>query len=187
MDEKDYTIYKLLNENGRTKLVEIARKLGFSHPSAKERMEKLFKNEDIKVKALLNIKKKKWKVAVCNMRVENMGNAVKLADIFKKCPRVVFIQTMTGAYNLLLIAVGQSTQILEYFIETELRSRPEIKKLDISIGDAPVYPEFFDIKIPEKKLLRPPCGINYCPDCYLYNKDCEGCPASIHWRGINFS
>ncbi len=126
---------------------------------------------DITVKALLNIKKKKWKVAVCNMRVENMGNAVKLADIFKKCPRVVFIQTMTGTYNLLLIAVCQSTQILEYFIETELRSRPEIK---------------IDIKIPEKKLLRPPCGINYCPDCYLYNKDCEGCPASIHWRGASF-
>jgi DNA-binding Lrp family transcriptional regulator len=186
MDEKDYLIYKRLNENGRTKLVTLAKELGFSHPSTKERMEKLFGREDITVKALLNIKKKKWKVAVCNMRVENLGHAVKLADTFKKCPRVVFVQTMTGAYNLLIIAVGQSNQVLEYFIETELRSRPEIKRLDISIGDAPVYPEFFDIEIPEKKLEKPPCGINNCPECYLYMKDCEGCPASVHWRGANF-
>lgn len=186
MDEKDYTIYRMLNENGRTKLVRIAKELGFSHPSTKERMEKLFENKDVKVKALLNIKNKKWKVAACNMRVESMAHAVKLSDAFKKCPRVVLVQTMTGVYNLLIVAVGQSTRILEYFIETELRSRPEIKNLDISIGDAPVYPEFFDIKIPEKKLEKPPCGINNCPDCYLYLKDCEGCPASVHWKGANY-
>lgn len=186
MDEKDYLIYKILNGDGRTKLVRIAEELGFSHPSTKERLDKLIRTNEIKVKGLLNIKNKKWKVAVCHIVADGMEGAAKLADTFKNCPRVVFVQTMTGAYNLLIIAIGQNTKILQYFVEAEVRTRPSVKKLDVSIGDAPDYPEFFDVRIPEKKLDRPPCGIKNCPDCYLYETDCEGCPATVHWKESNY-
>lgn len=185
MDEKDAVIYKLLNRNGRTKLVEIARALNFSHPSTKERLEKLLNSEDIKVKALLNARKRQWKVAVCNIKAESMEAAAKLVDAFKKCPRVIFAQTLTGTYNLIIIAIAKNTTILQYFIETEIRPRAQIKQLDISFGDAPPLPEFIDIRVPEHREDKPPCGVNDCVKCYLYQKDCEGCPATNYWRGMD--
>ncbi len=182
MDEKDSLIYMLLNENGRAKLTQVARELGFSHPSAKDRLQKLILNQEIKVKALLNVKKRNWKIAVCNIRAESMESAAKLVDTFKKCPRVIFLQTLTGSYNLIMIAVAQNTTILQYFIETEVRPQPGIRTLDISIGDSPVLPEFLDIRNPRRKEDAPPCGINNCITCYLYQKDCEGCPATKYFR-----
>jgi DNA-binding Lrp family transcriptional regulator len=185
MDEKDCIIYQLLNKDGRKKMVEIARELKFSPPSTKERVEKLINNGDIKVKALLNIRKRKWKTAVCNIKAESMEEALKLADIFKNCPRVVFVATMTGAYNLLLILVAKDTAILESSIENDIRPIPTIKELDVSIGEAPILPEFMDIKmVPARK--EAPCGGKPCIDCYLYERKCDGCPATFYWKGLDF-
>lgn len=184
MDQKDVTIYRLLNRNGRAKLVEIARELNFSHPSTKERLEKLLRNEDITVKALLNLRKKMWKVAVCNIKADSMEAAANLVNIFKKCPRVIFLQTLTGSYNLILIAIAKNTTILQYFIETEVRPREGVEKLDISFGDAPSVPEFLDLRIPKEKEEKPPCGVNDCITCYLYQQDCEGCPATHYFTRV---
>jgi|Deesub1362A_J573_1020465.scaffolds.fasta_scaffold00131_32 DNA-binding Lrp family transcriptional regulator len=183
MDEKDCTIYEMLNEDGRKKIVEIAKVIGFSPPSTKERVEKLIKNKDIKVKALLNVQKKKWKTAVCNIQVSSMEEALKLADTFKNCPRVIFATTMTGAYNLILILVAKDTAVLESAIENGIRPVSSIKKLDISIGEAPILPGFLDIRInPVSK--EPPCGEKSCSECYLYERKCDGCPATIYWKGL---
>lgn len=54
MDEKDSLIYLIQNENGRAELTEVARELGFSPPSTKDRLQKLISGQEIMVKALLN-------------------------------------------------------------------------------------------------------------------------------------
>lgn len=182
MDEKDYTIYNILSQDGRAKLVDIAKAVGLSHPSAKDRMMRLLNNGDITIKARLNLKKKKWQTAVCNMAVENLGEAYKLVEAFKKCPRVIYLQTMTGSYNLILIAVAPNIKILKYFIETEIRSNNSIKKLDISFGEAPEIPSSFAINLQKEPLGEPPCGVNTCSRCYLYESHCDGCPSSKYWK-----
>jgi DNA-binding Lrp family transcriptional regulator len=184
MDEKDCTIYRMLNEDGRKKIVELALEVGLSPPSAKERIERLIERGDIKIKALLNIRKRKWKMAVCNIKATNMEEALKLAELFRKCPRAIFTTTMTGPYNLLLILVAKDTAILESSVENDVRPIPTIKELDVSIGDAPLLPEFVDIKIARKD-ENPPCGSKPCVQCGLYERRCEGCPATLYWRGID--
>ncbi|WP_054840990.1 Lrp/AsnC family transcriptional regulator [Thermococcus peptonophilus] len=89
MDERDLKIYRILREDGRTKVSAIARELGISHPSARERLERLEgKGGEIKVQALLNIRKRGGFVsAVVNLRVRSMDEAEKLADVFARCPQ----------------------------------------------------------------------------------------------------
>ncbi len=45
MDERDMIIYRLLRKNGRMKVSGIARELGISHASARERLGKLEERE----------------------------------------------------------------------------------------------------------------------------------------------
>jgi DNA-binding Lrp family transcriptional regulator len=186
MDEKDCIIYQLLNVNGRKKMVEVAKTLNFSPPSTKERVDKLVAEGDIAIKALLNVKKRRWKTAVCNIKAESMEEALKLADIFKNCPRAIHVQTMTGPYNLLLILIAKDTSTLESSIENDIKPLKGIQKIDVCIGDAPLIPEFVDIKIITEKVDGSPCGAKPCKECYLYERKCEGCPATRYWKGLDF-
>lgn len=184
MDIKDRTIYKILNMNGRVKLTTLSKALHFSAPSTKERVDKLIRNEDIAVKALLNVRKKGYKTAVCCIRAENMERAAELADTFKNCPRVVFAMTATGPYNLILALVAKDAVMLRNTIENDIRPLPGVDNMDISIGDAPLVPDFLDIKIRDK-LDKAPCGTKPCNECYLYEKKCEGCPATTYFIGLD--
>ena len=96
---------------------------------------------------------------------------------------IIFSITTSGAYNLFLILVGDSTAILQSTIENDIRPIPTIKKLDIAIGDAPVVPEFVDLKVVDRQ-DKPPCGTKPCSECYLYEKKCAGCPATYYFKGM---
>ncbi len=185
MDTKDCMIYRILRKNGRAKITDIAKELNMSPSSAKERLDKLLSKGEIKVKALLNIKDRDWKLAVCNIEAENMETAVRIADIFKRCPRVIFAMTMTGSYNLLLIVAARSASLLKNTIENDIKPIKGIKRMEVSIGDAPVVPEFLDVDVPEK-FSEPPCGTKPCIECYLYENKCEGCPATNFWLGLDY-
>lgn len=177
MDKKDYIIYNILNEDGRAKLTKISKKVELSHPSTKERLTKLLREEEIAVKALFNAKKSGWKTAVCTMNVESLEDALRLVDSFKKCPRVAFTQSLTGAYNLILIFIAEDTTLLESTIEKIVKPISAIKRLETSYGDAPAVPKYFDIKLLEEG-DKPPCKLKDCADCYLYKRKCRGCPAT---------
>ncbi len=182
MDERDLKIYRILRENGRTKVSEIARKLGISHPSARERLERLEKRGDVKVRALLNIHRRNFVSAVVNLRVRSMDEAEKLADVFAKCPRTVFVATTTGKYNLNLALIAESYPALEATIENTIRPMESVKEMDVSLGSSPAYPEFVDFKLDPVREAAP-CG-KVCTDCYLYGKKCSGCPATVYFMGL---
>jgi DNA-binding Lrp family transcriptional regulator len=184
VDEKDCIIYRILNMNGRVKLTTISEALSFSPPSTKERLDKLIKNEEIAIKALLNVKKRGYKTAVCCIRAETMEDATKLADALKDCPRVVFAITSTGAYNLIIALVAKNADMLQNTIENDIRPLPGIKGMEVSIGDAPIVPEFLDIRIVDRR-DRAPCGTKPCNQCYLYERKCEGCPATNYFLGLD--
>ncbi|WP_297419514.1 Lrp/AsnC family transcriptional regulator [Thermococcus sp.] len=183
MDERNLKIYRLLRKDGRTKVSEIARELGISHPSARERLERLEKRGDVRVQALLNIKKRNFVSAVVNLRVRSMDEAEKLADVFARCPRTVFVATTTGKYNLNLALIAGNHSVLEATIENTIRPLEAVKEMDVSIGSSPAYPEFVDFKL-EPVREKAPCG-KVCTDCYLYGKKCSGCPATVYFMGLD--
>jgi hypothetical protein len=83
-----------------------------------------------------------------------------------------------------MVLVAKDATMLRNTIENDIKPLPGIKNMDISIGDAPLVPDFMDIKIVDRK-DKAPCGAKPCVDCYLYEKKCEGCPATTYFTGLD--
>jgi DNA-binding Lrp family transcriptional regulator len=184
MDEIDKKIISLLQEDGRTSLSEIGQKLGLSHVSVRRRLKNLCKSL-VNVSADLNAEQLGLRVAIVCAEVETHERLRELIDIFSKCPRIVFVTTTTGAYNVMTIMVAENADTLNAILEVcSLRAQKGIRRSEAIIGEAPAVPKYLPVKIvPDRKMEIAPCGIN-CGKCLRYkNQKCLACPATKYYRG----
>jgi len=184
MDEIDKKIISFLQEDGRTSLSEIGQKLGLSHVSVRKRLKNLCESL-VKVSAGLNAEQLGPHVAIVNAEVETPKRLRELVNMFTKCPRIVFLTTTTGAYNVMTIMVAENADTLNAILEVcSIRAQKGIRRSEATIGEAPIIPKYLPIKIvPNKEMEIAPCGIN-CGKCLRYkNQKCLGCPATKYYRG----
>jgi DNA-binding Lrp family transcriptional regulator len=184
MDETDKKIMSILQENGRTSLSSIGKELKMSHVAIRKRLKNL-SEELIKVSAGLNGEYLGFRVAVVNAEVETPERLRELVDIFSKCPRIIFLTTTTGAYNLMTIMIAEDADTLNAIVEVcSARAQKGIRRSEATIGEAPIIPKYLPIKIVAwKKDEDAPCGIN-CGKCLRYQeKKCLGCPETKYYRG----
>jgi DNA-binding Lrp family transcriptional regulator len=184
MDELDKKIISILQDDGRASLSEIGKKVGISHVSVRKRLKNLCENV-VKVSVGLNAEQLGFHVAIVNAEVETPERLRKLIDIFSKCPRIVFVTTTTGAYNVMTMMVAENADTLNAIIEVcSIRAQKGIRRSEATIGEAPIVPKYLPIKIVSNKEMEiAPCGIN-CGKCLRYkNQKCLGCPATKHYRG----
>lgn len=184
MNEIDKKIIAILQEDGRTSLSEIGKKVGLSHVSVRKRLKNLCKNT-VKVSAGLNAEHLRLRVAVVNAEVETPERLRELINIFSKCPRIVFVTTTTGAYNVMTMMVAENADTLNAIVEVcSIRAQKGIRRSEATIGEAPIVPKYLPIKIvPNKEMEIAPCGIR-CGDCLRYkNQKCLGCPSTKYYRG----
>ncbi len=184
VDEIDKKIISILQEDGRTSLSEIGKKVGFSHVSVRKRLKNLCENL-VNVSAGLNAEKLGLRVVVVNAEVGTPERLRELINKFSKCPRIVFLTTTTGAYNLMTVMVAEDADTLNAIVEVcSVRAQKGIRRSEVTIGEAPVVPKYLPIKIiSNKEEEDAPCGIN-CGKCLRYkNQKCLGCPATKYYRG----
>ncbi|MEM3401747.1 MAG: AsnC family transcriptional regulator [Candidatus Hadarchaeales archaeon] len=184
MDDIDKKIISFLQEDGRISLSEIGQKVGLSHVSVRKRLKNLCESL-VKVSAGLNAEQLALHIAIVNAEVETHERLQELIDIFSKCPRIVFVTTTTGAYNMMTIMVAEDADTLNAILEVcSVRAQRGIRRSEAVIGEAPAVPRYLPIKIvPNKEMEVAPCGIN-CGKCSRYkNQKCLGCPATKHYRG----
>jgi len=186
MDEKDRVIISLLQENGRAKLSEIAEKLGITVMGAKKRLEKLYKTEVIKSKALINTKKLGIRTAIILMELKDAEALEKIIQKFKNCPRIIKFFVTTGGFNLFAIVFAEDYHSLESISleKCSLRSQEGVRRFEFYPIQEIYYDPFLDIKVtPDKSRSIAPCGVD-CGTCKRY-KDyrCMGCPATKFYRG----
>jgi DNA-binding Lrp family transcriptional regulator len=184
MDDVDKKIISFLQEDGRTSLSEIGRKLGLSHVSVRKRLKNLCESL-VNVSADLNAEQLDLRIAIVSAEVETHERLRELIDIFSKCPRTVFVTTTTGAYNVMTIMVAEDADTLNAILEVcSIRAQKGIRRSEAVIGEAPVVPKYLPIKIvPNKEMEIAPCGVN-CGKCLRYkNQKCLGCPATKYYRG----
>jgi len=184
IDETDRKIISILQENGRVSLTAIGKKLGLSHVSIKKRIEKLCDNL-VKVTAGLNTENLGFRIAIVNVEVEGHERLLKLIEKFSNCPRMVFMTTTTGEYNLMTIMVAEDANTLNSIVEfCSARTQRDIRRSEVIIGEAPIIPKYLQIKIsPKRDLEDAPCGVN-CGKCMRYKEGkCLACPATRYYRG----
>jgi len=187
VDEIDRKIITKLQSNGRLSLKELAKTVGYTSMGVKKRLDKLLDRGIIKVTALHNTAALKMRAIILLLEVES-GEAMRnILQRFKNCPRIVYLFTTLGGYNLIAIAIGEDQDTLESEMEEKcsLRSSPGIRRSEVyPIGEIHYHPY---LPIREYLAVRreeiAPCGVN-CGVCPRYKGEkCLGCPATKYYRG----
>jgi DNA-binding Lrp family transcriptional regulator len=120
LDEIDRKIISQFQQDGRTTLQDLAKTIGYTSMGTKKRLEKLLKNDTIKVAALINPSALKLHPAIVMLEMESAEAMQNLIERFKDCPRVVHIFKTIGGYNLIALVVGENQETLEKHINREM-------------------------------------------------------------------
>jgi len=184
LDEVDRVLVSELQRDGRTALSHIGKKTGISHVAIRKRLEKLVRKGLVNISADLNVEALEAKIAAIIVEVENSRRLKELMELFKDCPRTVFLSGLSAS-NLLTIIAGEDLSTLESVIGVcSLRVQKGIRRSEVHMGSLPIYPRFLPIRItPHKKAEKAPCGAR-CNRCESFeSKRCLGCPATKFYNG----
>lgn len=187
MDHIDKKIIAQLQLNGRTTFEKLAKIIDFSSMGAKKRVEKLLEKNVLKVSALINVKKLDLHAAIVLIEMKDAEAVQKLLERFKECPRVVYIFTALGGYNVIALVVAEDRNTLESISveKCSLRSSEGIRRSEFYPVRDIHYSSFLPIRehlaCKEKEIT--PCKID-CRPCNRYKTEkCVGCPATSYYRG----
>lgn len=183
--EKRREILKILVENGRISLVDIAKRLGITHVAVSKHLKQMISNSVIRIQANVNPKKLKLYLVLVLLEVDE--EALKeIVFKFRECPRIILLTTIIGGFNIAILMIAENEEVLKCISTTcSVRVLKGIRRSEVyTIADL-VKPEYLPIKLPfPKDRDRAPCGRN-CSMCEMYrvNRKCLGCPATKYYRG----
>jgi len=180
LDNIDLKILSDLSKDGRKSFVKIGKEIGISSVGVKKRVDKMVKAEIFQVRAVLNIRKFFKASALIGIDADPK-TIQRLIKKFKKCPLVYNLVKLSGHHNLSLNIVAPDAKRIEIFVDKQIRSDPNVRYLEVDIGDVPIVPEYFSLPIYEKRKRICPCG-EKCNECE-YKAQCQCCLLSSWYKG----
>lgn len=183
LDQVDRRIVIELQKNGRISLTQIGKMMKISSVAINKRLERLSKRNIVKVSACLNGELLKFRTAVVLTEVENDRMLREMIKSCKNCPRLIF-STVLQASFLIAIFIGENMSTLESILSTcNIRTKPSVRRSEVLIGEAPVYPKFLPLRLSIKNNDVSPCGMK-CNECVKYlNNKCLACPSTEFYKG----
>jgi len=120
MDEIDLKITMLLAEDGRLGNSEIARQLGISEGTVRQRLKKLIDADVVKVQAIINSDRVPNRVlAIIGLKIEGR-QMERCAEQINRFPEVQRTMIVTGRYDLLVTLLLDSQERLVDFVTHKL-------------------------------------------------------------------
>ena len=120
LDETDRQIITLLQERGRRTNADIARHIGVSESTVKNRIDRLVDNGMLKVLAVLNPVAMGYGVDILvGIRVLP-GQVQKVGDKLKAMNEVVYLGYVAGRYDIIVEVLLHSQKDLFHFLTTVL-------------------------------------------------------------------
>ena len=127
MDDLDIRITEILSEDGRIANSEIARRLGVSEGTVRQRLKRLIESGAVKVQALVNAAQfPGWYLAVIGLSLEGR-ELEQCAALINQLPEVQQTMIVTGRYDLLVTVLLDSRKGLVEFVTHKLSSIPGIR------------------------------------------------------------
>lgn len=140
IDEIDFKIIQILSQNGRESFVEIAKKIGLSPVSIKQRVSKLIKKGVLKIQGCLSIENF-FSISACIM-IKGTNDAVTwLTKKLRNSTSVYYLVKTSGKHNLIIGVLAQNLKRLDEFIAEEVTSEPGVKQVEICVGELPIIPD----------------------------------------------
>jgi DNA-binding Lrp family transcriptional regulator len=181
LDEKDRKIISLLHDEQEISQEEIAQKINLSQPSVAIRIRKLRERGIIEQIIGVNLNKVGIYVALVSVRTTN---TTKVLNLFRNCPFFLNGFVMSGEKNLMLLLAGEDLASLESMIDSRIRPDSDVQSADFNIMISSIKDFVMPIKLIERPLKSPPCGVDY-HECQAYSENrCFGCPSTARYKGV---
>ncbi len=180
LDQKDKKIITLLYENQNISQEEIAKKVDLSQPSIAMRIKKL-KEKGI-VEHIIGVNINKVGIYLARVMVRTT-NTTKILNKFKGCPFFLNGFVVSGSENLMLLFAGEDLASLESIIDCRIRPDEDVDSADFNIVISSIKDFVIPIKMIERPMKNPPCGVKYKECQAYYENRCFGCPATKLYKG----
>ena len=159
----------------------IAEHLGLAEKDVMARLARLKENGIIDFIVGVNLNKVGIYVAMVSVRTTN---TTKILNMFRDCPFFLNGFVISGEKNLMLLLAGEDLASLESMIDERLRPDEDVQSADFNIMISSIKDFIMPIKLIERPLNKPPCGIEY-KECQAYHENrCFGCPATSRYKGV---
>jgi Lrp/AsnC family transcriptional regulator for asnA, asnC and gidA len=124
LDTLDNEIIRLLTENGRMPIGEMAKKLKVTSPTIRNRIKDLEKTGIFKVSGLIDPNKHSEMItALVAMSIQSKGKLDDILDKIANLPNVLWAGVVTGRYDIIaeVICVGGKNELYRFTTETILK------------------------------------------------------------------
>jgi DNA-binding Lrp family transcriptional regulator len=187
LDDVDKKIIAQLQADGRAKLQELAKTIGYTSMGTKKRLEKLLKKGTIRVSALVNPTALKLHPAIVMLEMESAEAMQNLLDRFEECPRIIQIFKTIGGYNLIALVVAETQETLESISmeKCSLRCSKGIRRSEFYPISDMYFSPFLQVRegLAHKGRKMTPCNVD-CDPCNRYEtQKCVGCPTTSNYKG----
>ena len=124
LDTLDNEIIRLLTENGRIPIGEMAKKLNVTAPTIRNRIKGLEKNGLLKISGLIDPSRHREMVtALVAMSIRSEGKMDQILDKISHLPNVAWAAVVTGRYDIIaeVICVGGKEELYRFTTDTILK------------------------------------------------------------------
>lgn len=180
LDKKDRKIITLLH-NQDISQEDIAKRINLSQPSVAMRIKKLKDKGIIEHVIGVNLHKVGVYVAMVMLRTTD---SKKILNTFRNCPFFLNGFVLSGKENLMLLLAGEDLSSLESIIDNRIRKNQDVQSSDFNIIISSINDFIMPIKLIEKPLHKPPCGVELGKCKSEQDNCCFGCPATSRYKGI---
>lgn len=178
LDKIDQLIIKKLNQNGRSKLVDISKYINsmynqyFSDVSVRARLARLLENESIKIQANLNLNKFGFITAIMLLKTENNDITQEIILKYKDCPKILFSFRTSGKFNLVHIIMSETIHSLENYInKCSPKMHHGIIDSKVNISSEIYRPKFLPIS-DYSSTVENNCLVGFnCKDCNFFYEE----------------
>jgi Lrp/AsnC family transcriptional regulator for asnA, asnC and gidA len=129
LDESDVRIIEELNEDGRRPFAEIARKIGLSEATVRNRFARLARRGVIQVVVLADAIELGLVFAEIGIRIRG-GTVAEAVAALEEVPEIDYIAVCTGSFDLLVEVVCSDNEHMLRVLEEHIRVAPGVDALE---------------------------------------------------------
>ena len=133
LDDTDMRIAHMLGEDGRLSNRELARRLGISEGSVRQRLGRLLSSGALKIAAQANLEQQPEAfLAIVGVKIDGR-RLTDCAERIARLPSVLTTMIVTGRHDLMAIILAPSRQTLVDFVTNELSGVPGVLDSETSV------------------------------------------------------
>ena len=124
LDTMDTEIIRLLTENGRMRIGEMAKKIKVTTPTIRSRIKDLEKSGVFKVSGLIDPDKHQEMItALVAMSIKSDGKMNQILKKIGQLPNVVWVGVVSGRYDIIaeVVCLGGKDELYRFTTETILK------------------------------------------------------------------